>query len=163
MEHAADAPGWAIALEASVFAQAIRDSLWIYPLANVLHVVAIAMLLGAIAVFDLRLLGWARAIPAAALATLAPRLARIGVAVALPTGFILFAAEAPAYLRNPVFLLKLAAIAAALINLTLFHAGSFRRIADWGGEIPTSARVAAAVSFGAWTAAVILGRFLAYW
>lgn len=163
MEHAAAGPAWAVALEATYFAQAIRDSLWIYPLANVLHVVAIAILLGAIAVFDLRLLGLARGIPVAALAALAPRLARIGVAVALPTGFILFAAEAPAYLRNPVFLLKLAAIAAALINLTLFHAGSFRAVAAWGDEIPVAARLAAAISLAAWTLAVVCGRFLAYW
>ena len=52
MEH--DAPAIFVALEASGFAAAIRQSIWIYPFANVGHIVALVCFAGAIAVMDLR-------------------------------------------------------------------------------------------------------------
>ena len=59
MEHpfATGAPEWAIALEASSFAFAIRNSTWIYPLANLAHILGLAFLVGPIIVLDLRLAG----------------------------------------------------------------------------------------------------------
>ncbi|WP_119420203.1 DUF6644 family protein [Desertibaculum subflavum] len=161
-QEAASAVAWALALERSAFAAAIRASIWIYPAANVLHVLGIALLFGSVAVFDLRLLGvnWAGRPAEAAL--LALPLARTGLAIALPTGFLLFSTEASAYVVNPIFQAKFAAIVIAFLNLALFHAGSYRRIAGWGGEVPASARLAAGISVLAWLAAVVCGRFAAY-
>lgn len=163
MEHeAASAVAWALALERSAFAAAIRASTWIYPAANVLHVLGIALLFGSIAVFDLRLLGVSWAGRPADAARLALPLARTGLAIALPTGFLLFSAEASAYVVNPVFQAKFAAIVIAFLNLAVFHAGSYRRIAAWAGEVPATARFAAGISALAWLVAVICGRFAAY-
>lgn len=153
---------WAVALEKSGFAQLVRDSTWIYPIDNVLHVLAIALLFGGIAVFDLRILGLTWAGRPADAAKIAVPLARIGAVLAVPTGFILFAAEASAYLQNPVFLVKLAAIAVTFVNLALFHAGSYRAIGAWGGRVPLTARLAAGVSILGWGTALICGRFAAY-
>jgi len=163
MEHeAANAAAWALALEKSGFAAAIRASTWIYPAANVLHVFGIALLFGSIAVFDLRVLGVTWAGKPEEAARLALPLAKLGLVIALPTGFLLFSAEASAYVANPVFQAKFVAIVIAFLNLAIFHAGSFRRIAGWAGRIPATARLAAGISVLAWLTAVVCGRFAAY-
>jgi hypothetical protein len=156
-------PGWAIALEQSALGQIIRDSLFIYPLANVLHVLAIGLLLGAIVVFDLRVLGFGKGVATDRLARLALPVAICALCVAAPTGFLLFTAEAPAYLRNPVFLTKMGLIALALINIVIFHRGTFRTVKDWGLAMPpVQARVSAAVSLSLWLCVVAAGRLIAY-
>lgn len=156
------AVAWALALERSGFAHVIREATWIYPIANVLHVLGIALLLGGVAVFDLRLLGLTWAARPAEAAKLGLPLARAGLVLALPTGFVLFSAEASAYLANSVFLIKLGAVALAFLNLALFHAGSYRHIAGWGSRVPASAKLAAAISFLAWLTALVCGRLAAY-
>lgn len=163
MQHEmADAVAWALALEQSGLAAAVRASVWIYPAANVLHVLGIALLFGAIAVFDFRLLGLTWGGRPAETARIALPLARTGLGIALPTGFLLFSTEASAYVANPVFQTKFAAIVIAFLNLAVFHAGSYRRIATWAGEVPAAARLAAGISVLAWLAAVVCGRFAAY-
>ena len=112
MEHAARGLAWAQAIEQSAIAQAVRESLWFYPFANTTHVLAMAMLVGAIVVFDLRVLGVLGAGRAADAARMALPVARLGFVLAVPSGVAMFIAEATAYLANPVFLIKLGAIAA---------------------------------------------------
>ena len=51
------APAIFVALEQSGFAAAIRQSPWLYPAANVGHIVFLTLFAGAIAVMDVRLLG----------------------------------------------------------------------------------------------------------
>ena len=51
------APAIFVALEQSGFAAAIRQSLWLYPAANVGHIVSLTFFAGAVAVMDIRLLG----------------------------------------------------------------------------------------------------------
>jgi hypothetical protein len=163
MEHAARGLAWAQAIEQSAIAQAVRESLWFYPFANTTHVLAMAMLVGAIVVFDLRVLGVLGAGRAADAARMALPVARLGFVLAVPSGVAMFIAEATAYLANPVFLIKLGAIAAAVLNLALFHAGSFRRIDAWPDRAPPmAARRAAAASLSAWTLAAVCGRLAAY-
>jgi hypothetical protein len=83
--------------------------------------------------------------------------ARAGFLLALPMGLLLFATEAGAYVRNPMFQLKLALILAALVNVGLFHA------AARGAERVTGGlRVLAAASLAAWLLVVACGRLIAY-
>lgn len=152
---------WALAIERSAVGQAIRESSWIYPWANVLHVLGIGLLFGAIVAFDLRLLGILRAVrPADAAALLLP-VAKVGFAVAIASGLVLFVPEASPVVTNPVFLVKFAAIAAGLANIAVFHRGRFRDIATWTA-VPVSARAAAVASLAAWTVAAVCGRYAAY-
>lgn len=161
MDAGAAILAWATAIERSAAGDLIRASVWIYPWSNVLHVLGVALLLGAIAALDLRLLGVLRATrPADAAALLLP-VAKVGLALALPTGLVLFVAEAGPIVGNPIFLAKFAAIGIALVNIVLFHRGRFRDIASWEA-VPASARLAALVSLAAWTVAAICGRYAAY-
>ncbi|MCC7275881.1 MAG: hypothetical protein IT561_24640 [Alphaproteobacteria bacterium] len=155
------AVAWALALERSAAGQAIRESLWLYPLANVLHVVGVILLVGAIVVFDLRLLGALRRTRPADAAALALPVARAGFLTAVPTGLVLFLAEANGVVTNPVFLVKFGAIAVGLVNLVAFHRGRFRDIARWA-DVPAAGRLAAAISLAAWLTAAVCGRFAAY-
>lgn len=155
------AHAWALAIEKSGAGQAVRESLWLYPIANVLHVLGIAALFGAILAFDLRLLGvLGGGRPAEAARLLLP-VAKTGFVVSVASGIVMFLAEASAIVANPVFVAKFAAIAVALVNIAVFHLGSFRGIDGWVGP-PFAARCAALVSLLAWLTAAVCGRFAAY-
>lgn len=161
MDHSVHGVAWALAIERSAAGQWIRESFWAYPAANLVHVIGIALLVGAIVVFDLRLLGVLRAGRPADAAALALPVARLGLALAVPAGLVLFVAEANGVVTNWVFLVKFAAIAVALANIVAFHLGRFRDIGRWTA-IPPAARAAAAVSLTAWLLAAICGRYAAY-
>jgi hypothetical protein len=163
MEHGA-VPAWVLALEHSELAQAVRESVWIYPSVNLAHVMAMAMLVGAIWVFDLRVLGLGRGIDIRSLTRLALPLAAAGISAAVPTGFMLFIAEAGAYIQNPVFLTKLGLVVAGLINVALAHLGPYRKLAVWTvAAPPPAARAHAFLSLSLWSCAAAAGRLIAYY
>jgi hypothetical protein len=74
-------------LENSSIAQLVRQSL--YPLAQIVHILSFSLLVGAIAIFDLRLLGYARRLPIYELAKSNLPLARIGFVFVLISGIFL--------------------------------------------------------------------------
>ncbi|AWU96594.1 DUF6644 family protein [Azospirillum ramasamyi] len=157
-------PGWLVALETSGLGQALRQSLWLYPLVEVLHILGLALLVGAIVAFDLRLMGLRAGLPVEALSRLLLPVAVVGFVLAVPTGMLLFISEATALAGNPAFLIKMVLLVAALANILLFHRGVGRRILDWGGggRPPPAARLAGAASLLLWVAVLASGRLIAY-
>ena len=160
--HGASGPDWLMALEHSGVGEAMRQSLWIYPAVNVLHVLAAGVLIGAVLGFDLRLLGVGGRMPVAPLASLLVPMAAAGVAVAMLSGVLLFVADATTLAANPVFPVKMSLIAVGLANVAVFHAGALRGIEAWGSRVPGTARVAAVVSLTAWLGTAAAGRLIAY-
>jgi hypothetical protein len=159
VEHGLEvaAPAWAMVVERSAVGHALRTSLWLFPAVETLHILGLALLVGAIAAFDL---GVIRAGPGLDLArwqrAVLP-VARAGFLLAVPMGLLLFTTEATAYARNPAFQAKLLLIAAALANVALFHRLGHRATA------PTAVlRVAAALSLALWVAVLACGRLIAY-
>jgi hypothetical protein len=158
-DHAIAAPAWAAWLEASALGEVARDSLWLYPLASIAHVLGVALLVGAILCFDLRVLGMARAVPFAAAARLLLPVARAGfVAIAL-SGTVMLAADAAHVATNDAFAVKTVLVVLALANVVLFH-----RIAwpSQGEEPGRRARLLAAVSAVLWLGVASSGRAIAY-
>ncbi|MBP2299211.1 hypothetical protein [Azospirillum picis] len=155
-------PGWLVALETSGLGEALRQSVWVYPLVEVLHILGLALLVGAVAAFDLRLLGVGCRLPASPLSRLLLPVAATGLALTVPTGTLLFISEATALAANPAFLAKMALLVLALANIALFHHGAGRTIAAWDGRPPPMARVAGAVSLALWVGVLALGRLIAY-
>ena len=153
----------ALQLEQSSVGAAVRTSTWMYPSAEIGHVLGLGVLLGTAVAFDLRLLGVARHLPVAALADFLLPCARAGFSLAAATGALLFAANATTLL-NAVFAAKLAAIALAVVNASLFHRATYRDVATWNTDAtaPPPARIAAVISLLCWTTAVACGRLLAY-
>jgi hypothetical protein len=150
------------ALAASPPAALLRDSALVYPLVNAAHILGFALLVGAIATLDLRLLGAFRAVPAAQLAAPLARVAACGLALAAVAGFALFSTRPLAYLENPAFLLKLGLVGLGLANAVALRAsGAWREVL--GGAAPGGlVRAGAVVSLLAWTGAVFAGRWIGF-
>jgi len=146
-------------LEFSRLGFAARGSVWLYPLANLAHVVGATLLVGAILVFDLLLLR-RRFHMATAIAPTALGVAATGLILLLLSGPVMFSAEATAFGRNPIFLAKMAFIAAGVANLGLYHWGERRAVLQ--PAVPANARYHAAFSAGIWILAVLAGRSIAY-
>ena len=147
------------ALEHSGLGHLARHSAFTFTIANVLHVLGAALLVGAIAVFDVSLIA-RRFADAARIGRIAIPVAAGGLALQLPTGLVLLAAEARALGMNPAFLAKLVLIAVGLANVALFHARFGASIA--AGLVHAGARALALVSLGAWVLALAAGRMIAY-
>jgi hypothetical protein len=159
-----EAPAIFVALEQSGFAAAIRQSTWLYPTANIGHIVSLVFFVGAVAVMDVRLLGGLGATapgPLLARARGFAIAALIGMAV---TGFALFAAEASHLAVNPVFQLKAALVGAGLINVALYEFMARREVEKLppGAVMPSRARIAGLLSLVIWVAVAACGRSIAY-
>jgi hypothetical protein len=158
------APAFLVALEASAVGHAIRQSVWIYPSANVLHVVALAMFAGAVAVLDLRLLGAFAATRPADVIYPARRAAVAALVLLVATGAVLFIAEASHVALNPVFQAKALLIAAGVANALIvarLPADDLDRLAA-GSPLPRRLRMAAIASLAIWLAVAAAGRLIAY-
>ena len=142
--------------------QDIRLAIWVaesdrfygYSGILTLHTLGLALVVGASAVLDLRLLGVAPRVPLAALRNIS-RPMWIGFAVNAVTGAVLFAAAAVVKGTQPIFYAKLALVASALLIDR-----SVRRRAFAVQARP--ARVLAIWSLLLWTGAIAAGRLMAY-
>jgi len=153
-------------LAAAPFATALKASRYAYPVVNAVHIMALGTLFGAILALDLRLLGLGRLSPVRPLATYLPRVAAGGLAVAVPSGFLLFSVDPLAYAANPAFVTKVCLVAAGAVHAGAVHASpDWRRLLGVGGgegDIGRGLRVSAALSLTIWTAAILSGRLIAF-
>jgi len=159
-----DALAW---LQSSALGTLMRDSgPWTYPVVNVIHVLGVATLFGAVLILDLRLLGVGRGAPLAAITTIAAPVAMAGFALAAASGVCLLAANALEYQGNPVLLVKFSAIGLGLAN-----AVALRYTAAWRAHTARDLSRAEArrlalmggVSLASWLTAVGAGRIIGYW
>ena len=159
-----DAAGLLAWLEATQLAAAMRGSVWMYPIVEIVHIVGFAILVGSVAMFDLRVLGFARSLPVKALGRHLLPWAVAALALIVPAGLLMFSAHPHELAANKVFQLKLALIVAAGLNAALFHAGSYRGAINWndGAPAPLAAKAHAAASLLIWIAVISCGRLLAY-
>lgn len=146
---------------ATPLAQVLRDDPWLYPIVEIVHIVGFTLLVGAAAMFDLRLLGFGRALSVQALARHLLPWSWVGLLLIVPSGLLMFSTQ-PELLDNDVFLLKLALIAAAGLNALVFHAGPWRGADRWPPAAPAWARLHAVLSLLLWIAVIACGRLLAY-
>ncbi len=148
------------AIESSWLGQAARSLTWLYPAANLGHVLGAALLVGGIAVFDMLVLFRRYSEAAAAGGAVVP-LAALGILILAVTGPVLFAAEAGAIGLNPVFQVKMALLLAGFLNVCAYY--FFRRRAGRGqGSLPPAARLHAMVSAAVWISVLFAGRAIAY-
>ena len=156
------------ALEASGLGQAMRESLWLYPAVEIVHILGIALLFGSIAVVDLRLLGFSRSISVRRLAGHVLPWSAAAFLLIVPSGLMMFIAHASDLIASPVFAVKMCLIMGAGLNAGLFHTIVFPSVEVWDSEEmrklgpPPSARVSAAVSLAIWISVIACGRLLAY-
>lgn len=143
----------------------VRESVWLFPAIETVHLLGMAVLVGAVGAFDLRLLGWV--IRRERVSDLGQRLlpwAWAGFVVQVVTGTLLFSSEAVKVYTNPAFRLKMLLIVLAGLQALIFHLSLYRGAAKWddNGGVPVGAKVAGLVSLVLWTGVVAAGRFIGF-
>src|SRR5258705_13126312 len=99
-----DLLGWCQWLESTPAAAIMRDSTWIFPAVETVHLIGIVLLVGSTSVLDLGLLGFAlNRTPISKLTGRVLPWAWIGLAIQLLTGVLLFASEATKTYPNAAF------------------------------------------------------------
>ncbi|WP_018478773.1 DUF6644 family protein [Pontibacter roseus] len=157
------AGGLLAALENSAVAAAIRESSWLYPALEIAHILGIVWLVGGAFLFDLRLLGLSRAIPAPALAQHLLPWSRRGLYLLVPSGLLLFSTNAVTLAADTVFHLKMLLLLVGGLNAGLFHRFLSPSSEAWQHTgIPVAAKAVAICSMLVWLLVIACGRLLAY-
>ncbi len=151
-------------LEDSSWAVAIRQSLWLYPVLEIVHITGIVLLVGPAIMFDLRLLGFSKNLPVSTLAQHLLGWSRRGLLLIVPSGLLLFITDAATLWYDPMFLLKMLLLVVAGLNALVFHSFTFRSVTAWNEKtiVPVSAKVTACISIIVWLVIIACGRLLAY-
>jgi hypothetical protein len=142
--------------------QAYRDSTYLFAVTQALHVLAVTVFVGAIAIGDLRLLGLGPVGQSrASIARSAQRiLVWAGLAV-LITGIPQFTANALSYQRSWLFVFKMCLLAAALLFTATVRqrvaVADERRLPSW------VSKTVGAVSLTLWMGVTISGRLITYY
>ncbi len=154
---------WLFWLENSILAEAIRQWVWAYPLIETLHILSITLLVGSVAMFDLRLLGVSRHVMITDMAGHLLPWAYASFGVVILSGFLLFATDAAAIALNPAFRLKLVLILGAGLNAITFH-WIYPSVHQWnrGVKPPKRVRAIAIISIILWIAVITCGSLIAY-
>ena len=136
---------------------------WVWQSCETIHYVGLSLLLGTVCLFDLRVLGVAKAIPAGLLHRLIPF--GIGGWVAnLLTGIVFLFGFPDQYAYNWAFRIKLAAMVLAGANVALFYAKGFAEVRDLppGADAPRGAKIITAISLTCWLTVLTCGRLLTF-
>ena len=153
------------ALNETAFSTRLRESDWTFSIIETVHVLSITATAGVIALVDLRLLGvlFRRQTVSRVIRQATP-ISWIGFALMAVSGSLLFISEPEKCAANPAFQLKLGLLAAAAVNLAVFHWLVFRDVDVWDQRPtpPPAARLSGAVSLLLWGAIIVLGRVIAY-
>jgi len=152
------------AIENSAYATWVRESPSIFAYTTVLslHAIGLAIVVGLNTVLALRLLGFPAEIPLAPMRKLFPWM-YAGFTINALSGLSLLAANFSNDITNWMFLLKLALIALAMINLEMTRSRVFDA-PEGLAEAASShrARIFAVGALVLWSAAIVAGRLTEY-
>jgi hypothetical protein len=143
----------------------IRESIWAFPIIEATHVLALALSVGVLIWFDLRLMGWGmKHTPISQIHRQVMPLATFGFLIMFVTGFLLFWSEAIKCYTSGFFRAKVVFLLAAGINAAIFELSTKKTIHEWDKYPipPMRARMAGLVSIISWTAVIAAGRATAY-
>jgi len=152
-------------LEQTSIGTSIRESLWLFPVIETVHIFGIILLVGGTSILDLRLMGLTfRDEPVTKLAGRFLPWAWSGFIIQVTTGLLMFASEATKMYINTAFQIKMLMILAAGLNAFIFHSLAYQSVGKWEKDpvAPVSARIAGLVSILFWFGIVAAGRWIAY-
>ena len=152
-------------LENTSVGQFISASTWAFPTIETVHVLVLVIVVGSIAIVDLRLLGVAsNNRPVSQLSDDVLPITWGAFVVALITGSLLFSSKATRYLDNWPFRIKIMLLALAGLNMLLFHFLTYRGVSEWDERriTPQSARIAGFLSLAFWSGVVVFGRWIGF-
>ena len=116
-------------LEDSALAESLRGlGIWSYGLINLVHIVGLSCLFGAIVILDLRLMQFSSGIAIKTVAGITVPIAKFGALLAIPSGFSMLTINTTQYYENPFLYLKLPLLVLALANFVFVsRLGAWRR------------------------------------
>lgn len=163
----------------------VRDSNWMFPVIESVHVIGIVFLVGASVLLDLRLLhrGYLRDQSVSRVWSRLWPVMWIAFGVMLLTGTLMLLSESWQCYTSIAFRVKMGLLLAVGGNVLFFYFGAYRRMRfdpNWRSEpeqnaqgasasqaldprIPPSAKFCAWTSMVLWVLIVFAGRFIAYW
>ena len=152
-------------IQASSLALFIHQTKWVFTTIEVVHVIAILLVIGSIAIVDLRLLGIASTKrPFTQLARDVLPCTWAAFALAATAGSLLFISQATAYFASTTFWIKMSIMALAGINMLVFEFITVRGVQEWDLKPtpPPPARLAGGISITCWILVFIFGRWTGF-
>jgi hypothetical protein len=150
-------------LKSTSLSHAVVNHIWVWPLCESLHFIGLALVIGIVGLFDLRLMGFMKRIPVGAIRDLMP-LAIVGFGINLSTGALFFIGTPEQYMHNVAWWAKVCCLVVAGLNAIVFEAtmgATIARLAE-GAETPIGAKVIGAVSLISWLGVLYWGRMLPF-
>lgn len=152
-------------VEGTNFATTLRDSIWMFPIIEAVHVMSFTLVVGTIAIIDLRLLG---------LASIQRSFQRMSSDIlkwtwsafilTVVTGLMMFTTNARVYYHNPFFRAKMILLVLAGVNVAVFELTVGRSRGAWD-KAPSAPRVGKAVgvlSLVLWISIIFMGRIIGF-
>lgn len=148
--------------ENSALGTLVRQSIWMFPVIQCFHLLALALLGGTVIALDMRMLGLGLQTPSV------PDLARklhpwmlIGLITIIVTGVLMFLSEAVKCYYSPPFFYKMG----FLLVATIYTFTVRRRVAasEPGSVSPGRFKLTALLSMTLWFAVAFSGRWIAFY
>jgi hypothetical protein len=153
------------ALQSWSWAVFIHKKAWAFTTVQVVHFFSVSLVLGTIAIVDLRLLGFAAIKrPFAELSRQLLPFTWAAFVLTVITGSLMFISQATEYFANPVFWFKMSVIVLAGINMMIFEFITVRDVQKWNLDPtpPSRARLAGGISIACWILVAVLGRVISF-
>jgi hypothetical protein len=154
---------WLAAIPAS---SDLRGSVWVYPIVESVHVLALTLFVGMSVLWDLRLLNaLLRSTPISQIQQRMMPWMMGGFVLMVLSGAGLFFGDPVRFYLNVFFRIKVVMLILAGLNAYYFHASAAgRNLAGWdvAPRTPFSARLAGTLSLVLWAGIITAGRMIAY-
>lgn len=142
-----------------------RESPWGFQIIVAIHILGLAVSVGTVVWFDLRLLGLT--MPGARVSRVYRQLmpwAFTGFAIMFGSGSLLLAGFATRAYGNLFFRIKVVALVLAGVNALAYHLVTERQLPQWDEAMrpPLAARAAGLISIVLWATVILGGRMTAY-
>lgn len=150
-------------IERLPLAVAMRESFWLYPTVESLHIAGIAGLFGTVLLLDLRLLGLGRGVLLSPLIRLVVPVSLASLVLVVLTGSLMFLAHAREFVALPLFVYKIGFIMLLLTNAAVLHLRAAGHSDDpRAHRLGGIGHIQVALSIFGWLCVIGMGRWLAY-
>jgi hypothetical protein len=147
-------------IEASALGNAIRQSLWLFPVIEAVHLLGLCVLGGAVLIVDLRMLGVGLRSHSIAEITRDARPWFLGaLLVMLTTGWALFCSEAIKCYYNTSFWVKITTLPVAIVLTLLIRDRMALRA---GTDVTATTKVVGLTSIVLWVVVAAAGRWIGF-
>ena len=161
IQRPADVLGW---IESIPLALAMHSSRWLYPIVEVFHIAGFTLLVGSVAMLNMRFLGWSRFLPVTGLARHLLPWSVANLLLIVLAGLLMFSAHPHEFLENRVFQFKLMLISAAGLNAVAFRFSIYRSMNAWNKGVSTrlTACLHAIALLAIWVSVICCDRLLTH-